>query len=257
MYTGYMNKNIHMHETIVDTISKDTESILKKYQDVYVGRKSLLYLLKYEILTSLFSPIPGALGFFLRKVFYKKLFAKVGRGTILGPYLTIRSPGQISLGNNVIIDGNIVLDAKGKGSYIQIGDSIFVGSSTIFSCSASSINVGNDVSIGPNCYIRASRGPVTLGSYITIGAHTVIISGSPDYKRLDIPMMKQKGSSKGIIIGDDVWIGVGVKIIDGVKIGNGSVIGAGAVVIKDVPDYSIVAGVPARFIKSRLEDGNS
>jgi acetyltransferase-like isoleucine patch superfamily enzyme len=90
-----------------------------------------------------------------------------------------------------------------------------------------------------------------MGSDITIGSHTVIISGNPDYKRLDIPMMKQQGSARGINIEDDVWIGVGVRVIDGVRIGRGSVIGAGAVVTKDIPPYGIATGVPAEVVKMR------
>jgi len=247
-----MSSQIREHDTIVKILTKTSESALKKYQDVHIGRKSsFLELLKYELLTFLFSPIPGALGFFLRKMFYKRLFAKMGSGSIMGSHLTIRCPGQIFLGNNFVADSNVVLDAKGKDSSIEIGDSIFIGKNTIFSCASSIIKVGNEVSIGPGSYIRASRGPVTLGSYITIGAHTVIISGNPDYKRLDIPMMKQEGEAKGITIGDDVWVGVGVMIIDGVRIGNGCVIGAGAVVTKDVSDYSIAAGVPAKVLGSR------
>ena len=64
-------------------------------------------------------------------------------------------------------------------------------------------------------------------------------------------MKKQVGSGKGITIGNDVWIGVGVRIVDGVRIGNGVVIGAGSVVLRDIPDESIAAGVPARIIGSR------
>ncbi len=251
METRYLKEEPLIRETMIDTLSQRAASPLQKYQDIYVGGNSLLDLLRYELLTSLLAPLPGALGFFLRKVFYKKLFAQVGFGTTIGPDLTLRCPGRISLGNDVFIDSDVVLDAKGVGSHIQLGNSVLVGKNTIFSCASAVIIVGNDVSIGPNCYIRASKGPVTLGSYVTIGGHTVIISGNPDYRRIDIPMMKQVGSAQGITIGDDVWIGVGVRIIDGVKVGQGSVVGAGAVVIKDVPDYAIVAGVPAKIIGSR------
>ena len=132
-----------------------------------------------------------------------------------------------------------------------MGDEVLIGKNSIFSCASSTINVGNNVTFGPNCYIRGSRGPVRLGSYITIGAHTVIISGNPDYKRLDIPMMKQEGSAEGIAVGNDVWIGVGARIIDGVKIGDGCVIGAGAVVTKDIAANAIAAGVPAKIIGTR------
>jgi acetyltransferase-like isoleucine patch superfamily enzyme len=64
-------------------------------------------------------------------------------------------------------------------------------------------------------------------------------------------MKRQVGSTAGITIGDDVWIGVGARVLDGVTIGGGSVIGAGAVVIEDVPEYAIAAGVPAKMIGTR------
>lgn len=246
-----MDTQTQLHETVIDSLKDESQSGFRKYQEIYVGKYSFTALFKYEFLTILLSPLPGAIGFGLRKFFYKKLFGSVGRGAVFGQDITFRCPGQIFIGNNFTADGNVVLDAKGKGSSIELGNSIFIGRNTIFSCASSNIKVGNNVSIGPGCYIRASRGPVKLGSDITMGAYTVIISGNPDYKRLDIPMMNQEGEAKGISIGDDVWMGVGVRIIDGVKIGNGCVIGAGAVVTKDIPDFSIAAGVPAKIISNR------
>jgi acetyltransferase-like isoleucine patch superfamily enzyme len=240
-----------IRETLVDRLSKEAESPLRKYQELYVGGHSLAHLLKYELFTLFLSPVPGALGFFLRKMFYRRLLAEVGRGTVIGPYVTIRCPGQISLGDYDFVDSHTVLDAKGTGSYIRLGDSVLVGNGTILSCASARIAVGDDVSIGPHCYVRAGISPIRLGSGLTIGAQTVIISGNPGYERLDIPMKRQVGSAEGITIGDDVWIGVGVRIVDGVHVGNGCVIGAGAVVIRDVPDRAIAAGVPARVIGTR------
>jgi acetyltransferase-like isoleucine patch superfamily enzyme len=244
-------EEVKAKETLVDTLSADTSSPLRQYQEIFVGTDSFVALLRYELLTLFLTPLPGALGYFLRSRLYPKLFAAAGRGIVIGPNVTLRSPTKISLGSNVYIDRHAMLDAKGAKSSIRVGDSVLIGSSTILSCAQATITVGSDVSTGPNCYIRASRGPVTLGSFVTIGTGAIIISGSADYRRLDIPMIKQDAPARGISIADDVWIGVGAKIIDGVSVGEGSVIGAGAVVIGDVPDYSIVAGVPAKIIRTR------
>lgn len=246
-----MTQNNGLHETVVQKLSEDSTSTFAKYQNLYVGSKSLSSFLKYEFLTFLLSPIPGALGFFLRKIFYKNLFAAVGKGLVVSPNITLRCPNHTHIGDNVVLDGNVVIDARGEKSKIEIGDMAFIGKNTICSCVNAEIKMGHDVSIGPGSYIRASHASIILGSYLTIGAHTIIISGNPDYKRLDIPMMMQTGSVKGITIGDDVWFGVGVRVIDGVKIGSGCVIGAGAVVTKNIPDLSIAAGVPAKVIGSR------
>ena len=78
---------------------------------------------------------------------------------------------------------------------------------------------------------------------------------SHNHNRIDIPMIQQGfEDDHEIIIGDDVWIGTNVTILSGVyKIGNHSIIAAGAVVTKDVPDYAIVGGVPAKIIRMRNE----
>jgi acetyltransferase-like isoleucine patch superfamily enzyme len=71
-----------------------------------------------------------------------------------------------------------------------------------------------------------------------------------------IPMMNQPLTTKGgIFVGDDVWFGVGVTVLDGVHIGNGAVIGAGSVVTHDIPEGAIAAGVPARVIRMRRDIG--
>lgn len=242
---------LETRETLLDNLSEEAKSPLQQYRELYVGDDRWLSLLKYEIATVFLSPIPGALGFLMRKLYYGSLLANLGKGTAIGPNVTLRCPGRISLGRSVFLDGSVVLDAKGSRSSIQIGDSVLVGKNTIFSCASAAITVGDDVSLGPNCYIRAGISPIVLGSQITIGSHTAVISGNPSYERLDIPMKRQVGSADGIVIGDDVWIGVGVRILDGVTVGRGSVAGAGAVVTKDVPEYAIVAGVPAQVVGHR------
>ena len=66
-----------------------------------------------------------------------------------------------------------------------------------------------------------------------------------------MPTIKQDYYDADIIIGDDVWIGGGALILAGVSVGKGAIIAAGAVVNKDVPDYAIVGGIPAKVLKYR------
>ena len=87
-----------------------------------------------------------------------------------------------------------------------------------------------------------------------MGTDVTIITRNHRFDRTDIPMMEQGfEEERPVYIGNDVWIGDRALILPGVHVGDGSIIAAGAVVTKDVPPYSIVAGVPARKIRDRFE----
>lgn len=111
------------------------------------------------------------------------------------------------------------------------------------------ISLGDYSGLGVNCYVR---GPLEIGAYVNMGPDVRIITINHNTERTDIPM-KGQGSlpSQKVTICDDVWIGARVIILPGVTIGKGSIIGAGAVVTKDVPEYAVVGGVPAKVIKFR------
>ncbi len=239
------------HDTVAERLGEGSDSALTQYLDIFVGKRSLLSLVKYELITGVFSLMPGGIGFLGRRFFYGKLLGRMGKKCAFGTGVALRSPGRIELGDKVVLDDNVTLDAKGEKGFVRTGDGVYVGKNTVFSCALAPVTLGSRVSVGPGCYIRAGRGPVEIGAFVTVGAGTVIISGNPDYTRMDIPMMRQEGSAEGVFIGDDIWIGVGAVILDGVRVGNGSVVGAGAVVNRDVPDHSIVAGVPAKVIGKR------
>lgn len=114
--------------------------------------------------------------------------------------------------------------------------------------SGANITIGKKSGIGINCKVR---GPLTIGENVMMGPDCVILTSTHNFERTDIPMIEQGGAVKKVTIGDDVWIGTRAIILPGVTIGNGVIIGAGAVVTKDVPDYAIVGGVPARVIRMR------
>lgn len=250
-----MDDRLATRQPLVESLSREEVSPLRKYQNLAVGNRSLARLLEYELLTALVSPMPGALGLVLRQVLYGRLFNGVGKGAVIGAHVTLRCPERITLGDSVFVDDHAVLDAKGSASHIRLGSRILLGRGSLVSCADGTIEIGDDVSVGPYCYLRAGLCPVSIGSSVTIGAHTAIVSGSPGHERPDVPMRRQIGRLNGIRIRDDVWIGVGVRVIDGVTIGSGAVVGAGAVVVEDVPDRAIVAGVPAKPVGARVRDG--
>lgn len=103
--------------------------------------------------------------------------------------------------------------------------------------------------LGVNCFVR---GPLRIGKYVMMGPEVVILTNTHQHSRTDIPMQQQGYEPvRGVEIGDDVWIGYRGTILPGVKIGNGVIIGAGAVVTRDVPDFAVVGGVPAKVIRFR------
>lgn len=118
---------------------------------------------------------------------------------------------------------------------------------------------GNKIIIGDYCVINeyVYIQQAIIGNYVMISPNVVIYANFHIFDRTDIPMVFQgRTVEQPCIIEDDVWIGKNVVIMPALRIGKGSIIGAGAVVTKNVAPYSIVGGVPARFIRSRLNDIN-
>lgn len=114
---------------------------------------------------------------------------------------------------------------------------------------SSKVSLGDYSGIGVNAKIH---GKCLIGNYVMMGEDCTIITRNHRFSRTDIPMMEQGfEEEKPVIIGNDVWIGDKVTILPGVHIGDGCVIGAGAVVTRDIPPYSIAAGVPARVLRNR------
>jgi acetyltransferase-like isoleucine patch superfamily enzyme len=216
-----------------------------------VGKKGFFSLLKYEIITMLFQDVPGALGIFLRNLFYPLLFKKVGKRVNFGKSVTLRHPHKISIEDDVAIDDYCVLDAKGlENDGIYISKNVFIGRGSILSCKNGDIVLERNVNIGFNSEIF-SGSKVIIGENTLIAAYVYIIGGGHDYSRVDIPITEQEKISHGIKIERNCWIGAGVKVFDNVTIGEDTIIGAGAVVSKDIPAFSIAVGIPARVVKSR------
>lgn len=235
---------------LVQTLGSRDESPSRRYRRIFVGRDSFADLLRYELLTGVLGPMPGAAGYWLRARAYRWLLGGMGRGCALGAGIALRSPGRIRLGDRVMIDDQAVLDAKGETSRITLGSDILVGRSTILSCNEAVIELGDLISIGPFCFF-ASKGGIRVGSGVSIGSGTHLMAGGHVAEDPDAPVLTQARTAVGITIEDNVWIGSGAKVLDGVTIGRGGIVAAGAVVSKDVPAYTVVMGNPARVVEKR------
>lgn len=134
----------------------------------------------------------------------------------------------ITLGERCTFEAAVVLKLVEAGSRFVAGNNVFVGRGSQFDISGQ-IEIGEGTLIAPGCFITD---------------HNHGISPA-------MPIWQQACEQKQVRIGADVWLGAGVIVLPGVTIGDGAVVAAGAVVAKDVAPMSIVAGVPARFVRAR------
>jgi len=230
----------------------ESKSALAKYQDLVVGKRHIGTLIKYELVSLLSTWVPGALGLVLRSRLYRWLLGSVGKNVFFGTNVILRHPHKIVLGNNVVINDQCVLDAKGdNNSGIVIGNNVFVDRNSNIFCQNGAIEIADNVNIGANCQIFSAK-HVKIGRDVLIGAFSYLVGGGHIAQDVDVPINQQGRKAEGIILEDDVWVGADVKILDGITIGRGAILGAGAVVKDHVPAYTIVGGVPAKTIGNRI-----
>lgn len=157
--------------------------------------------------------------------------ARIGVRTLLGPL-----PYRLAIGDGSIVAARI--RAERPGAEVTIGRDTFVGQSTILA--ARKVSVGSDVLIAWGCYIvdHDSHSPIW-----SLRAQDVKhwYRGKKDWTHV---------RQAPVVIGDRAWIGFNAIILCGVNVGEGAVVAAGSVVTRDVPEYTLVAGVPARPVKS-------
>lgn len=113
------------------------------------------------------------------------------------------------------------------------------------------VEIGPGSAIAQNGSISGMKAGVRIGSYVMIAPNVVIVAFDHGSADRDMPMMRQAHIEAPVNIEDDVWIAANVTIGKGVRIGKGSIIGANSFVNRNIPPYSIAAGVPAKVIKSR------
>ena len=232
-------------------------STISRYQDVAIGDRSLLRLIYFEFCL-LLSPIPGALGLFLRNIFWPRLFGFCGKGVVFAANIILRHPHRIHLGDRVVISEGCILDARHDESnhVIVIGDDVILSNFVMISCKNGTIKIGSHTGINAQTIIQSTNHcPVSIGRDVIIGPRCYIVGGGNyNTDRLDIPMWQQGiKDDGGIIIEDDVWLGANVTVLGGVTMGTGSVAAAGAVVTKSIPARAVWGGVPAKILKMRGE----
>lgn len=241
-----------VYGSIQKELGDGRKSLGHKYRDIFVGRRGPVAFVKYGLLSWL-ADFSGAFGYALRKFFYPFLLGDVGKGVVFGRYLTFRHPHKIRIGSGTIIDDFAVLDAKGEeNDGIRVGEHAYIGRNAILSCKEGSIRLGDFTNISANCTLL-SETEIILGRYCFLAGNCYLVAGgNHSFTDISTPIMLQPSLAKGgIHVGDDVWLGAGVIVLDGVAIGSHSVVGAGSTVSIPLPEYAFARGARTLKIEDR------
>ena len=135
---------------------------------------------------------------------------------------------------------------------MEIGDCVFIGAQTMIQGRVDgACRIGNHVWIGPQAYFDARD--LVLEDYVGWGPGAKVLGSTHTSEPLDVPIIATNLQIKRVVIGYGADIGVNATILPGIRVGAHAIVGAGAVVTHDVPEYAIVAGVPARVLRSRRD----
>ena len=228
---------------------------LKRRRRKYLGLKKLgrwwwwiwptMQLADLPYLGRLFTRLAGLpLGHYVNK----KPLARIK--TYVSPKAQIDCP-NLHLGRKCFVDDFVTI--FGHDGDIKLGKSVHLYRGTIIEAGkGGKVIIGDHTHIFANCNLNGYGGEVRIGNHVMIAAHCGFTPYQHKLDDVSQRMSAQKLTSKGnIIIEDDVWLGMGVKVMDGVHIGRGAVVGANAVVTKDIPPYSVAVGVPAQVVRKR------
>ena len=193
----------------------------------------------------------------VRGLFLKPFLKKSAGLIFLGSNVQLRHVYQISAGKNLILEDNVSINALSANGII-FGDHVSIAKDSILFCTGiiaqkgAGITIGNRTGIGARAFL-AGQGGIKIGDDVITGPNIQVFSENHNFSDLSITIKDQGVTKQPTTIGNNCWIGGGVSILAGVTIGDGCVIATGSVVTKSVPANSVVAGVPAKVIKSRGE----
>jgi acetyltransferase-like isoleucine patch superfamily enzyme len=163
----------------------------------------------------------------LRRVIFRAMCRMAGHALQVGPGVVVKHPETMELGNAVFIGAQTMIQGRFDGT----------------------CRIGNHVWIGPHSYFDARN--LVIEDYVGWGPGAKVLGSSHTGEPIDIPIIATELSIKSVVIGCGADIGTNATILPGVHVGAHSIVGAGAVVTVDVPEYAVVAGVPARVVRYR------
>lgn len=152
----------------------------------------------------------------------------VGAGCVFEAGVLIFHPENVSLGHNVYVGHQTIL----KGYY------------------RNQMVIGDETWIGQQCFLHAAGG-ITIGARVGIGPGVKVLTSQHTEAGRETAVLFSPVDAVPVVIQDGADVGVGAILLPGVTVGRGAIVGAGAVVTEDVPEFAVVAGVPARLLRYR------
>jgi len=183
-----------------------------------------------EGLRTLFDRFRGGEGPFdvlMRRVLFHALCRRAGHGLQVAPEVVVKHPETMEFGDSVFIGAQTMIQGRFDGT----------------------CRIGSHVWIGPHAYFDARN--LVIEDYVGWGPGAKVLGSTHTGEPLDLPIIATDLVIKPVVIGYGADIGTNSTILPGVHVGAHSIVGAGAVVTEDVPEYAVVAGVPARILYSR------
>ena len=163
----------------------------------------------------------------MRRVLIRAMCKLAGHALQSGPGIVLKHPETIELGNAVFLGAQMMIQGRYDGT----------------------CRIGNHVWIGPQAYFDARY--LVIEDYVGWGPGAKVLGSSHTGHPIDIPIIATEVTIKPVVIGYGADIGTNATILPGFHIGANAIVGAGAVVTSDVPEYAVVAGVPAKVIRDR------
>jgi acetyltransferase-like isoleucine patch superfamily enzyme len=183
-------------------------------------------------LMALFSKYRGEEGAFeaqLRRILFRAMCRQAGQGVRVEPEVVLKHPETMEFGDSVFIGAQTMIQGRFDGT----------------------CRIGNHVWIGPHSYFDARN--LVLEDYVGWGPGAKVLGSSHTGSPIDLPIIVTELKIDPVVVGYGADIGTNATLLPGVNVGAHSIVGAGAVVTTDVPEYAIVAGVPAKVLRYRNE----
>ena len=179
----------------------------------------------------------------------RKLIYNLAFGTqfkYFGKNCCLEISGDVKIGKQVYIGDQVSLIVE-KGAALHIADHSFIGESCYIKCFGGQIEIGRDVSINSKSFINGCGG-VKIGDNTRIGTQSIIIASNHKFDDPNV-LVKDAITKQGVQLGENIWLGARVTVLDGVQIANDTVIGACSLVTKPLTESGVYVGVPAKKMK--------